>query len=268
MRQHICNLCGAVYMFCRGAWAGFINIYLHQACKCLYIHEVMLMPGNTRPKEEMIEEWNWLTAKPEHRAVSRKRAHKEGIAHEGVHLWVISTINGRPEILFQHRAGHKESYPDCLDITVGGHVPFGKNEGKIQKEADEEIGISPADSELIDLGYFRYEEITDEMFHREFQRVYLYKSDIPLDKYRFNDAEVDAIFAIPLDDLEKLLKNDHDFISKGYDGKGFVCKELSRKDFHPLLFAPSMKEYMGVLLKAVKQFVDKKHVSVRMPLPG
>jgi isopentenyldiphosphate isomerase len=138
--------------------------------------------------EEILEEWSWEKAVPTGRPVPRGKAHKEGIAHEGVHLWVIKKSAGKTGILFQRRAGHKESYPDYLDITVGGHVPFGKNEGKIQKEASEEIGISPPDSELFDLGYFRYEETTDKMFHREFQRVYLHLDGRPLEAYVFNDG--------------------------------------------------------------------------------
>ena len=50
-------------------------------------------------------------------------------------------------------------YPDCLDIIVGSHVPYVK-EKKIQKESFEEISITPSEDELINLGYYRYEEIT------------------------------------------------------------------------------------------------------------
>ena len=69
-------------------------------------------------KSEQLEEWDWDLAKPTGKPVDRNFAHKNGISHEGVHLWVIRNIS-TPEILFQKRAKDKDTFPDCLDITVG-----------------------------------------------------------------------------------------------------------------------------------------------------
>lgn len=218
-------------------------------------------------QDELLEEWDWGMAIPTGRAVARKKAHLEGIAHEGVHLWVFRTVNGFPEILFQHRAGNKAMYPDCLDITVGGHVPFGREDNKIQKEALEEIGILPSDDSLIDLGYYRYEEITEEMFHREFQRVYILHDNRDLRDYRFNDGEVDGIYAVPLIRLADLLRADLAFIVEGYDGHDIVDREVSRRDFHPLLFAPSMERYMDTVIQGIRELFDEHFVTVRMPSP-
>jgi isopentenyldiphosphate isomerase len=218
-------------------------------------------------QDELLEEWDWEEAIPTGRVVSRKKAHSEGIAHEGVHLWVFRTVNGFPEILFQHRASSKEMYPDCLDITVGGHVPFGRGDNKIQKESFEEIGIVPSDDNLIDLGYYRYEEITKEMFHREFQRVYILHDNRALRDYRFNDGEVDGIYAVPLIRLEDLLQADSEFIIKGYDGHAIVDREVSRRDFHPLLFAPSMEKYMDTVIQGIRELFHENSVAVRMPSP-
>lgn len=216
---------------------------------------------------ELLEEWDWETARPTGRSVARGEAHRRGIAHEGVHLWVVRTGGDVPEVLFQRRAHIKEMYPDCLDITVGGHVPFGVRENKIQKEAMEEIGIAPADSELIELGYFRYEEIDGALFHREFQRVYLYADERPLDGYRFTDGEVDGIYAVKLSDLERMMREEHRFMVDGFDGRRMVSLRAGRKDFHPLLFAQPMEEYMHVVLFAVKQLHQTGSVSARMPSP-
>ncbi len=218
--------------------------------------------------EEMLEEWDWQKACPTGKPVPRSRAHREGIAHEGVHLWVIRCSPGGTEVLFQHRAGHKENYPNCLDITVGGHVPFGKVTGKIQKEAFEEIGISPPDEDLVDLGVYRYEEQDENMFHREFQRVYLYFCEQPLEEYRFNDGEVDGIFAVPLESLERLLEGDITFEAAGFDGEKCLRRCLSRSDFHPLLFTEPMKVYMEVVMASVKGYLREGRVANLMPAPG
>ncbi len=218
--------------------------------------------------DEMIEEWNWETALPTGRPVPRKKAHREGIPHEGVHLWIVRTSRGFTEVLFQHRAGDKELYPDCLDITVGGHVVYGYTGNKIQKEISEEIGITPPESDLIDLGYFRYEERDGHLFHREFQRVYLLKDERELNGYYFSDGEVDGIYAVPLRDLELLLETDFTFMIEGYDGSGLFRKEVSRGDFHPLLFAPSMELYMEIVTGAAHELAEKGFVNIKMPSPA
>jgi isopentenyldiphosphate isomerase len=218
--------------------------------------------------DEALEEWDWAAARPTGRMVMRRRAHREGVPHEGVHLWILRTVSGMPEVLFQRRARHKEHYPDCLDITVGGHVLFGQTEGKIQKEASGEIGISPADEELVDLGYYRYEELTPSLFHREFQRVYLLRDERPLSGYRFTDGEVTGIYAVPLEKLESLFNDDFSFEIEGFDGRGTSRRPVRKADFHPLLFAPSMTVYMEVLFRAMHELAAGADVSVRMPSPA
>ncbi len=225
----------------------------------------MNCPGDT-PAEEIIEEWDWSNARPTGRQVSRKEAHMRGIPHEGVHLWIITTERKIPEILFQHRAPHKEQYPNCLDITVGGHVPFGLATGKIQKESQEEIGISPHDSELVDLGLFRYEEISSNLFHREFQQVYLLFNNRPLDEYRFNDREVAGIYAIPLKEFEEIFVRDREIQSRGFNGKNIIAMTTKKDGFHPQLFDRSMKEYMNTLFKAIHEYLECGAVHTRMIL--
>ncbi len=213
----------------------------------------------------MLEMWDWDLSVPTGKAVARKVAHREGIPHEGVHLWVVRKLHESPEVLFQERAPDKEQYPNCLDITVGGHVPFGMVNSKIQKEAFEEIGIFPGDDELIDLGFFKYEERTENLYHREFQHIYLYESDMHLREYRFTDGEVTGIYAIPLEYLETLMRQDASCPVSGYNGVEIVRRTVTKKDFHPLLFAPSMSAYMKVLFDAINELATTGFVTTVMP---
>ena len=48
---------------------------------------------------------------------SRSMIHQKGLLHREIHIWFI-TPEG--EIIFQHRAKTKDTYPDKLDATVGG----------------------------------------------------------------------------------------------------------------------------------------------------
>lgn len=217
---------------------------------------------------EVIEIWDWERAVPSGKSVLRGDAHRYGIAHEGVHLWIIRPTVSGCDVLFQERAAHKEQYPDCLDITVGGHVPFGTASNKIQKESMEEIGISPGDDEMIDLGCFRYEEKTESLFHREFQKVYLYETRRGLSEYHFMDGEVSGIYAVPLDKLETMMQQDISFSIEGFNGRDIITREVGRKDFHPLLFADSMNLYMKIVLTAIHQLIETGTVTVMMPAPA
>lgn len=216
---------------------------------------------------ELLEIWDWEHKVPTGRSVTRDSAHEYGIPHEGVHLWILRRDKKGPHILLQQRSYQKQKYPGYLDITVGGHVPFGLRDNKIQKEAFEEIGVNPMEPALHDLGYFRYEAMEEGRIHREFQRVYLLTDDRPLDQYRFNDGEVMGIYAVPLHLLEELLEKDLELRIPGYNGVKLVDRPVTRKDFHPLFFDRAMKEYMAILFSAIHELVDGKTISSHMPLP-
>jgi isopentenyldiphosphate isomerase len=207
-------------------------------------------------KEEFLEIWDWETGCPTGKSVERKFAHDNGIAHEGVHLWIMRTENNICEILFQKRAENKDQFPGYLDITVGGHVPFGLAENKIQKEAFEEIGIMPDNEKMIDLGFYRYEEKLENLFHREFQHIYLLHDNRKLSEYKFNDGEVSAILSIKLADFEKILIEDIVIQAEIFDGEKTYKTTIGKDDIHPLLFAPSMEEYTRIVIDAVKKEFD------------
>ncbi len=77
---------------------------------------------------------------------SRKTIHQKGFLHREIHIWFMTP---RREIIFQHRAKDKDTYPDKLDATVGGHVEPGMPyEETAFKEAEEETGISLDPSKL------------------------------------------------------------------------------------------------------------------------
>jgi isopentenyldiphosphate isomerase len=204
--------------------------------------------------DELIEEWDWETGLPTGRAVSRTLAHKNGTPHEGVHLWIVSYIDKKPCLLLQRRAPHKEFYPGKLDITVGGHVLFGQTESKVGKEAFEEIGIHPSSDDLIDLGFFRYDEKIPELNldHREYQHIWLMFSDRQLDDYDFHDGEVDALAAVPFDEFTAILDGSDSCSALVYDGKDVTERTIVRDEFHPLFFTGPMVSYMSYLVKQIR----------------
>ncbi len=76
---------------------------------------------------------------------------------------------------------------------------------------------------------------------------------------------MDGIFAVSLNDLELLMQKDIVFTIEGFENKAVIKKTVSRKDFHPLLFAVSMKVYMKVILQAAAQLSLDNTTNVKMP---
>jgi isopentenyldiphosphate isomerase len=77
---------------------------------------------------------------------TRDKIHTEGLLHREIHVWFI-TPDG--SIVFQHRAKDKDTYPDLLDATVGGHVEIGQTyEQTAVKETKEETGVDIVMSDL------------------------------------------------------------------------------------------------------------------------
>lgn len=111
----------------------------------------------------------------------RVEVHRDGDWHREVHVWVY---NGKGELLFQLRGPHQETFPNCWDVSVGGHVEAGSDylESAL-KEMREELGIEARSEELKKIIY-RTRDIRDEhrgIWNRSFQTIFAYRYDGSLD---------------------------------------------------------------------------------------
>ncbi len=81
------------------------------------------------------------------RQESREVIHQNGLLHAEIQVWCM-TPEG--EIIFQHRAKDKDTYPDLLDATVGGHVDIGETyDESAVREVFEETGLRVTLSDLV-----------------------------------------------------------------------------------------------------------------------
>ncbi len=139
---------------------------------------------------------------------SRRVVHQKGLLHREIHIWFITPDC---EIIFQHRSEDKDTYPDKLDATVGGHVDPGMSyEDTALKECKEETGID-IDSEGLKLVAKMHKKSFDNSTGLinntiRFQYVYLFDGDI-------NDLQVEKGKAIgfekwKIENLTKLSEED------------------------------------------------------------
>jgi len=134
--------------------------------------------------------------------------HQRGLLHGEVHVWCVTPDN---ELIFQHRAKDKDTYPDLLDATAGGHVDLGETyEESAIKELLEETGLSATQDELVFLStelHKSFDEVT-KMTNHPRRNVYLLKKKVSVDDLVIEDGKALGFESWSLDRLFNLDESD------------------------------------------------------------
>ena len=115
----------------------------------------------------------------------------------------IAVVDGAGRLLVHRRSPHKDVWPSWCDIAVGGVVGVGENYiDAAHRELAEEIGVSMATLEEIDLGESRtYEDDQVSLM----ARCYVVTSSGP---FTFDDGEVVEAWWVHRDGLDDLLRRE------------------------------------------------------------
>ena len=120
----------------------------------------------------------------------RSDVHRDGDWHREAHVFVY---NGKGQLLYQLRGPHQESFPNCWDVSAGGHVEAGSEYlESAQKELEEELGIIAAAGELTEALYW-HDEIRDtvrNLINRAWRKVFLYRYDGRLENLKLEKGSV------------------------------------------------------------------------------
>jgi isopentenyl-diphosphate Delta-isomerase len=130
-----------------------------------------------------------------------------GIAHNTADIFYrtiyIIVKDDQDRILLQQRSATKDLYPNCWDLSVGGHVNFGKSYIETAKiELQEELGIVADEAELKFLG----EVLVKQPQNGEFFYVYEYKLKAS-DDIKLQSDEVTNIKWITFSELKLSMKD-------------------------------------------------------------
>ena len=141
--------------------------------------------------------------------VDRATAHRTGVRHRTVHVWIYRETDGRFQVLLQKRSDAKESFPGMLDTSCAGHVPAG--EAPIDaaiRELGEELGLFLRPESLAALGCF---DCRDDLVFRgapfidnERCFVYAWGGQIDLSGLRLQEDEVAGVLWQDLDVLSAM----------------------------------------------------------------
>lgn len=135
----------------------------------------------------------------------RSEAHRMGLWHRCFHCWIAAPGTAGPYLFVQRRAAGKDTWPNKLDVTVGGHLEAGEStlEGGL-REVEEELGLTASINELIPLGTRKMEKQIPAGLDREFQEVFLLIRPLSPGDLRLREEEVAAVIRLQLDDVEAL----------------------------------------------------------------
>lgn len=153
---------------------------------------------------------------PTGRTKARWEVHRDGDWHRAVHVWIAGIgDDGEPFLLLQRRGPDKDTWPNRLDPTVGGHYRAGEGLRESLREVEEELGVQMALADLRPLGLRIAVGERDEsgIRDRELQDVFLLRDDRPLTAYRPNAAELAALVRFPLSDLLDFFAGDRDHVT-------------------------------------------------------
>jgi len=138
---------------------------------------------------------------------SRSEVHAKGYWHRTFHCWLVrrDSASGKLFIRFQKRQSGKDTFPDCYDITVAGHLKAGETVQDAAREIEEEIGLLPNFAELAWI-----EECREEtkgaaggvpFIDREVSAVYAWLCSASLDEFRLQPEELAGIYEADASDL-------------------------------------------------------------------
>jgi len=139
---------------------------------------------------------------------TRKKIHQDGLLHREIHIWFLTP---KGEIIFQHRAKDKDTYPDKLDATVGGHVePKMSYEETAIKECKEETGIDININKLLFLTKMRkksFDEVT-KLTNNTIRSQYAYLYEGVISDLQIEKGKAEGFEAWKIDDLPHLSEGD------------------------------------------------------------
>jgi isopentenyldiphosphate isomerase len=185
----------------------------------------------------------------------KSEAHRLGLWHRTFHCWIVApeTPSGGPYLFVQRRATEKETWPDRLDVSVGGHLEAGEEALDGLREVEEELGLEVAPGELVSLGTRRAELEIPAGLDREFQDVFLLVRALSQRDLRLQEKEVAAVVRLRLDDARALYEDGEVSAEEWTDG------ETSPISVRLADFVPGEDYYLLRAARAARAVLEGRH---------
>jgi isopentenyldiphosphate isomerase len=161
------------------------------------------------------------SGRPLGRSKPRAAVHRDGDWHRSIHVWVVLGALGDPSVLLQRRSASKDTHPGKVDVSVAGHLRAGESVEDALREANEEIGLRLAPSDVIHLGRRqRVDRPREGLLDREVQDIFMTRSRYSLESLTPDLEEVSALVAVDLDELQALVLGSKEVVAARERGHG------------------------------------------------
>ena len=142
------------------------------------------------------------------RKKARKLVHLHQDWHRSVHLWIVDPF--RKSVVLQKRSPEKDTFPNCWDISVAGHLEYGDGDSRETgvREAQEELGISPTPQEL-EFCFTCPAEQAPLGGCNCYEDVYIIQRDASTFTFTAGPAEVTDVKWIEIEELKRCWEEQH-----------------------------------------------------------
>ena len=140
--------------------------------------------------------------------IERGEAHRKGVLHRTVHIWVTRVQDGRRQVLLQKRSADKDSFPGMYDTSSAGHIQAGDAPlESALRELEEELGIHAEPGQLHFAGNCRicFEGVFHDAVFKEDEVafVYVYEEPVRDGDLRIQKEELESVEWFDLEAVEK-----------------------------------------------------------------
>ncbi|WP_246944003.1 NUDIX hydrolase [Bacillus pinisoli] len=188
----------------------------------------------------------------------RDNVHRKGYWHQTFQCWLYDINDSQVRLYFQKRHPAKDSFANLLDITSAGHLLVGETPIEGVREVEEELGIKVTAEELRYIGVYKYAYRKDDFIDHEFCHVFIKEYDGSLEDFTFQESEVTGMFAIELDNVNKLFKGEINSV----EAMGVVVEDrrlVYKSDvYHINSFADHGTDYYNWVCQQILQISNKK----------
>jgi len=128
--------------------------------------------------------------------IARKEAHDKDVYYRTIYVLIM---NDKNQVLCQRRSPTKDLFPNCWDLSVGGHVNYGKSYVETAvREIGEEMGIEVKEEEL----NLKGEVLVTLPKSKEFFNVFEYRLK-PGQSIKASAEEVSQTAWMTIDEIKK-----------------------------------------------------------------
>lgn len=157
--------------------------------------------------EEYVDILNEETGEVIGKTISKREAHKTGVWHGAIHIWIIS--KDKKKILLQRRCASKDLYPNMWDISVGGHISAGENSlVSAKRELSEELGLNPSEYSFLYVDRIKESFEYKDVISNEFVTIYKIISDVDIEEIVLQKEEVSDCKWFTKSGFNELIKNE------------------------------------------------------------